>query len=355
MGGERLQFLDGLRGWAALAVVNYHVFSQGFPAGPFAREQLRNWLPFNGNVAVPLFFLLSGFALTIGYMQLGSRRSLLRLAAGRYFRIGLPVIVACAIVLAAQTAGLIVSPDSRPPEFQRYLLFGPDLSHFLRFSFLDVYAHYRPEASYILPLWTMQHEMGGSFAVLGAVFVSPTSWVRPVLLLAASVIFLPLNIYLSLFMIGGVFADLWGRKSSAALSGWIGHLLLLIGAALPLLSPPSVPIGVVAGICLFGGVLLSEISQRLLSTRLSRWLGAISFSLYLVHGPVMWLALWALPWVSGDVRLTTAFGLSVVACSIAAAVAFSPVNWIAIEVSRTVGGWIVPREKAAFQKSDELI
>lgn len=81
---RRLDFLDGLRGWAALVVVFYHVTALVFP--PIAlMPHLIPFLPWNGVLAVTLFFLISGFALTIPYLQRSDRRVLVALAAGRFF------------------------------------------------------------------------------------------------------------------------------------------------------------------------------------------------------------------------------------------------------------------------------
>src|SRR5205814_10095243 len=64
----RLTFLDGLRGWAAMAVLLFHVFILIFPPSNFAAIMLRKFVLFNGAFAVMLFFVISGFALSTPFV-----------------------------------------------------------------------------------------------------------------------------------------------------------------------------------------------------------------------------------------------------------------------------------------------
>jgi len=69
----RLGFLDGLRGWAAVVVLFHHIFVDGLPANSFMANRLF-WAKvffMNGTFAVCLFFVISGFSLSIGYLQTG--------------------------------------------------------------------------------------------------------------------------------------------------------------------------------------------------------------------------------------------------------------------------------------------
>ena len=87
-GTTRLRFLDGLRGWAAVVVLLHHVFIDGLPANALMADRSL-WAKvffLNGTLAVSVFFVISGFSLSIRYLETGNGSGLGRIAAGRYLR-----------------------------------------------------------------------------------------------------------------------------------------------------------------------------------------------------------------------------------------------------------------------------
>lgn len=66
---NRIYFLDGIRGWGAIMVVLFHFYILGFPISLEASVFLKKIFLFNGGMAVYLFFIASGFSLTIGYFN----------------------------------------------------------------------------------------------------------------------------------------------------------------------------------------------------------------------------------------------------------------------------------------------
>jgi peptidoglycan/LPS O-acetylase OafA/YrhL len=92
-GATRLRFLDGLRGWAAVVVLLHHVFIDGLPANALMADRSL-WAKvffLNGTLAVSVFFVISGFSLSIRYLETGNGSALGRIAAGRYLRLALPI------------------------------------------------------------------------------------------------------------------------------------------------------------------------------------------------------------------------------------------------------------------------
>ena len=335
----RYGFLDGLRGWGAVFVLLYHVFCDVLPPhAPIART-MSLLIPFNGVFAVYVFFIVSGFSLTIDYLVRGDLSALTRIAAGRYLRLAIPVFLACLVVHLALLWGLIGPPSERLPVFQQAIHFEPTTSHLFRFAFFDVFFNYQNSDTYIRPLWTMSYELIGSFIVLAAALVLRPLKARLLILLILLGVLLniPALALFALFPIGFLLADALNR-------GWLddrpflGSILLAAGASIPLLLPHSPRLWELAAVAVVCGSISIPRVRRFLENPTSLHLGKICFPLYLMHGPVMWIV--------GD-PLTRNFGhtiglrlsvdLLVVAISFAASYAFLPANNLGIWLARRAG------------------
>src|SRR5438105_15375159 len=112
---QRLKFLDGLRGWAAVFVLLYHVFCDAIPFDVDVGNQLKFFVPFSGAIAIFIFFLVSGFSLSIDYLARGDLRSWLRTTFGRYFRLAIPIFFSFLAVPIALMLGAIGCPSYRLP------------------------------------------------------------------------------------------------------------------------------------------------------------------------------------------------------------------------------------------------
>lgn len=345
---DKIHSLDGMRGWAALFVVFYHVFCDGMPASPFAREMLRKFLPFNGMTAVCLFFVLSGFVLSLSFVKTGERVQLIKTASGRYFRLAIPIASVCALVFLALKTGLILPVEARPAPFDQLLTFDPDPIDLLRFSLFDVFFDYQFAETFAAPLWTMGIELMGSFVVLGGLFLlGRTRW-RWAAYGVAFVGFWVANSFYTLFVAGALMADLYAsyRPNLNAKSAWA---LVGVGVLLPMIGPWEVWVGNVSAISLFAAVCFAGLGTGALSGSVSRWLGRVSFPLYLIHGPVMFVFVPMFMWAEADNVKLLAVQIAVVAASLAASHALVPVNKLAVRVSRAVGKTMVniirPAEK----------
>ena len=136
---RRLRFLDGLRGWAAVVVLLHHVFVDGLPAnGLMADRSLWAKVFFlNGTLAVCVFFVISGFSLSIRYLE---TRRWTGADAGSPpdatcgWRV--PIFAICAITYALLVFGFIPPAAFRPPPLDAFLTFTPTLEQLLSFSLL---------------------------------------------------------------------------------------------------------------------------------------------------------------------------------------------------------------------------
>jgi len=359
---ERLSVLDGLRGWAALSVVVFHLtwecFGVLFP-------QLRN-VPLavvaNGNMAVALFLMVSGYVLTIrGWRNAdksGVRRSILK----RYFRLTIPILASVMLFWAILALGLGAGPAAglivdRPDWLSKFGHLDPDVLRAITFGLAGVYQRTTAE-SFGPFLWTMTIELWGSFVVLGLCFFElRRTWAYvPVVLLTVLALWLRIAPYFPIAScyLGGALVALMTRDGIIR-TGSPGRIESLIATVLLALSLVAaglvqyyqleqalvVPFAMIGFAC----ALRSGPVSRFLSLPVSQWLGRISFPLYLMQILVIvtvtsWLIIWAQ--AGGQLTVWTAIGIAFVsgALCIVAAWAFLPVERLALTVAARV---VAPR------------
>jgi peptidoglycan/LPS O-acetylase OafA/YrhL len=344
---QRLRFLDGLRGWGAVVVLLCHVFSDGLPVNAVIGERLRYYIPFNGTLAVLVFFAVSGFSLSVRYLADGDVRSWLKIAAGRYLRLAIPIFAACLVVHIVMVCGFVDPPAVRLPKFSGFFNFVPTIGHLLRFSLFDVFFNYSDRDTYIGPLWTMSVELIGSFVVLLAIVA-----VRPLtsrLLFLSSLTGLILWLapteriaMLALFPAGAALAEGFNRGWVDALPKSAGVLLLSIGCLAPIVLPYSVTAwGLIGTLPLTLGCIAIPGTRNWLSGMVSAHLGRISFPLYLMHGPVLCFIGEPLTRYVGDALLLKVLvQFAIVVLSFVSAYAFLPVNEFAIDLAHRFARWI---------------
>jgi peptidoglycan/LPS O-acetylase OafA/YrhL len=323
----RIKFLDGLRGWGC----------DGLPVDAAIGERLRYFVPFNGTLAVLVFFMVSGFSLSVRYLADGDIRSWLKIAAGRYLRLAIPIFAACLVVHIVMVSGFVDPPAERLPKFSPFFNFSPTIGHLLKFSLFDVFFDYSGLDTYVGPLWTMSIELFGSFVVLlGIVVVRPLPC-RSLFLFGVACLILWLaptdsTTMLALFPVGAALADWFNRGWIEAIPKPVAFLLLSIGCLAPIVLPYSVTAwGLIGTLPLALGCMVIPGIRNWLGGAASAHLGRVSFPLYLMHGPVLCFVGEPLMRHFGDgLALKVLIDLIVVALSFASAYAFLPVNELAI-------------------------
>jgi len=300
---NRIHEVDGIRGWAALVVLLFHTFGEMLKfAVPNAHS---SWLTpvLSGNIAVLVFFVLSGDALSSGYFSGGGYRVIDRLLVRRYFRLTIPILMSCLITYFIMFIGWDYHKEAsvilqRPDWLGKYLQFKGSIYYFLRYSLIGVYVSHTIENSYNPFLWTMSIEMAGSMLVFLICYIWGRLRNPQFLCIGLIVFFTTIGSFFSLFFAGVLFG--YFRKK-----GYLDKLLLqnqyqyfaffivLFIAAVLITSadiypsaaifPPKKIIAMILVFCFY--------TQRHLkyffSNKLSQFLGEISFPLYLVHFQVL--------------------------------------------------------------------
>lgn len=321
-----MQYLDGLRGIAAVQVVLFHY------AGAFAPAMIRpGFLGYvmSGFSAVYLFFLMSGLVLTYSFERTPEA---VGVGVGRRFvRLGIPLaaaaVVAGLLVAAFPSIGIIAAARAHsilatrlqvgPHHFTHVAADATGLTMVLGYATTSIFGPLRPflplqTASPDQALWSLHVELWGSFLVLALVYARAQSRRGYRVALIASAVLLGAH-PLGLFLIGHVAAGLLAQPRMQALlarrsATVIGAGLLLAGVTacthnqLPaiyalervLMLGSIVPVQVfftwsdeLGAILVFFGVLLAVPVQRVLRTHVAVLLGRLSFPVYLLHRPIM--------------------------------------------------------------------
>lgn len=347
---KRLTFLDGLRGFGAAFVVLYHVFCDGLPFDRTAGDHLKLLLPFNGPFAVLVFFVVSGFSLSVGYLAGGGRESLTKIAIGRYPRLAIPIFIACAIVYVAMVSGLQSPAPERIPPFDRLMDFQPTFHGLMVFSLSDVFFNYERSRTYIAPLWTMRFELAGSFLVLAMIFVARGLPGRLLIFGATGTIIVAVTqnttwMMLALFPIGAILADCFNRGLFDRIPKFVGIALIACGAVAPfVLSLDFSAWHLISATAFVFGCLSVPQIKTWLSSGLAKRLGTLSFPLYLIHGPVLCIIGEPMMRHFGHSAMQRMMvDIVVLLLCFLAGVAFIPVNEFAIRISRSIGEMTVRR------------
>ena len=304
---SRYTSLDGLRGIAALVVLVHHCLLVSpqlvgaIESGGVAPMDPWVWwatftplhLVWAGKEAVYVFFILSGFVLTLPFT--GDSRP----RWGAYFpkrlvRIYLPVWAS--LIFALLMAWTV--PRVASPEFTSWVNLHDEPSNVLVDAFL-----LRGAGSLNSPLWSLQWEM--LFSLLLPLYVVVAirmrrSWLLGIvglflIIAVGNMLYAALPVYLPMFGVGVLMAarrdvlERWGRKLGPF--GWAG---LIVASVVLLCSQwlfPQLP--VVISMASVGGALLIfafiawSPTIAIGNYSLIHWLGIRSFSLYLIHEPII--------------------------------------------------------------------
>jgi len=358
----RKAYLDGLRGAAACIVLLNHLsIALRLSLGPFG-------IFANGNFGVCIFFILSGYVLS--GLAHNSTLSLLAQTIRRYLRLAFPILLTSSVawVLLAvgaynnKAAGEIVGSWWMGEWYQ----FAPSFTDMAWQSLYGCFIGQQP--IYNSNLWTMQPELVGSFYVFLINAVSGNRLLRAALLLAWAGF--NLTGYFPLFAAGALlfefeseirdyYARSFGRISA------LNHLVILafVCIALYLGATPDLKPGLttrlygwlpqffatdnamhwhqIAALAAMIAVMLSPILQAIFGSSVGRYLGRISFVMYLFQVPVICsYTAWVVIMMAGQPQWlvgTTAGATTVVVVFLISTVTYHLIDENGVRLSRVAG------------------
>jgi peptidoglycan/LPS O-acetylase OafA/YrhL len=318
--------LEGLRGIAAIVVVFYHnllafyalaFFGVGSALAPIQNEWFETELYgtpfsalFSGTFAVAIFFVLSGFVLSIGFFQTGKSQIIKSLAIKRYLRLMIPAlasILLCYVLMKigvshAQSAALITHSGWLDSGWN----FTPNLSEAIWSGVVSIFSvGHNP---YNNVLWTMTTEFVGSFIVFGFLLLFAHSKYRWIVYCALIVILF--NTWLIGFIVGLIIADMYRLGMIVRAKRGIFTIVGLLAAGIFF---GGYPMGTVKGtmyemvtqlpfttinyqilftttgaaVIVFSAIWVTQISKILEKKQISI-IGKYTFSLYLIHLSVLY-------------------------------------------------------------------
>lgn len=330
---NRLLALEGLRGIAAVAVVFYHCLLVFYPALFFGKdyyvdnvhrihfENILAGSPFtvflSGTFSVSIFFIISGFVLTIGFFQGGDQKIIKRLAAKRYPRLMLPALVSVLIVWLLLAFGLNVNKDHAQIITQslwlqsNWHMLVPNLGNAISEGVVGIVTG-STALYYNAVLWTLSYELIGSVLVFAIALIFKESKYRWLIYL---ILFLfTYTTWYAGFIVGMILADLYSSKHfpfstikrtplmvgglvvGLFLGGYPSSLMdtkLTVYKSLSLgwldkIQNQTFYLTVGAALVLIAVLTVAPLT-RFFESKIMRTLGKYSFSLYLVHTSIIFV------------------------------------------------------------------
>lgn len=319
---EKLAYLDGLKGFGCVCVFLTH-FIFAFYYGMYHYEPESCHLPgnldiavgksvlnlfFNGNTAVRLFLVLSGYLLCRNYFLNGDKKRLCSSAARRYFRLMPPVLAVNGAVWFCMHLGLYQNVPAAAVAgstewFAFFNAFEPSFWGMLRESLYGCFLF--GHNAYNGVVWTLQILFLGAYLDYGlALLVS--RWKMRWLIYGGLAVLLVRTDFLSIFL-GYVLCDFmhmdlaWRKRICGCAPLQWGLCVL----GLYFMCYPSAGFGyegtiwgilpfvfvnyyhIFGVLCFTFAVLNLEWLRRFFSMSGFLYLGRISYSLYLIHFPVL--------------------------------------------------------------------
>ncbi len=294
----RLEFLDGIRGWASLMVLFSHLIACFLAASTPEYRTTYLRFPTDGALAVYVFFVLSGFVLRESNIR-SANLNLVVLMATRYLRLLIPILAMSVLVYLLLRFHLMYNTIAAPTPTSPggwwlclFYKFGPSIRHMLRFAFYDVFFHYSQDVSYNSSLWTMPNELLGSFLVYILASIRGRHTTVNWGLIGAGLFFWLIGFTIPVcFVVGFFIADLYRNSQHivrSRVTNGVSAVLFLIVIVLVTMRDPREPDNLFlmsTGLVL--AVTYSSLLRRFFSSAVSRFLGRISFPLYLLQIPII--------------------------------------------------------------------
>jgi peptidoglycan/LPS O-acetylase OafA/YrhL len=316
---KKIAYLEGLRGLACLLAVLSHFVVAFFPALYWGDTPIAHYpqfemfvvnsplnLFYSGKIAVPTFFILSGFVLSYKFFLHADKKIAVSGMLKRYIRLCLPVFCSMLILYLFLSLKLFFNDEiasyTKSEWLQVVFTAGiPTFKDIIKQTFFTTF--FTGGTVYDHVLWTMCYELYGSFLVFIFLLVLGANRYRYIAYGLLAVIFW--DSYYQGFIIGMVFSDLTAHEKLTKnlrvhfTVKAILVLLAIIAGSYPM--GVAEPVGIYSKITFLPPLLNAQIChtlaaivilffavtnsrfQQLLESRVVNFLGKVSFGMYLLH------------------------------------------------------------------------
>lgn len=315
----RYLWIDGLKGICCLLIFIHHFICAFYLAAAFGEGYTihtkydllmsRSFISVfvNGNFLVYVFCTISGFVIANSFMR-SKNKDLLKTTLKRYLRLGIPVFIIGLIVWLMSNFNLFFNKDAAAMSgslvwlgayyVDKVSLFNVIISSFLKTPFFsDTYISNA--------LWMYRNFLVGSLIIyfLCLLFKEKDkkyNFLVIIPLLSCIVV----ESFLSSFIVGYLFAYLVNNYEFETIKykPLISLILIIAGLFFGGYSSGGTPASYykifnfssyffphfLGALLLIPGIYFSNTIQNLLSNKLFLWLGKLSFSVYLVHIPLIY-------------------------------------------------------------------
>lgn len=293
----RIDYIDGLKAIGALIVFFCHINSM------LCVTTLPKVLQFlnNGEFAVILFLMLSGFSISLSLNRNCTIEKLRHTILNRYFRFAIPLAVVTIIAYLIYLLGAYHNSevaDMLGREFGKHDYTDISIRQVLQMLLFAPMGYNALNA----PMWMLKAIFEGTFLVI-VLFIAQNS-LRPsrrfFVLLFAMVLTSIESIYLTDVILGMLLFNLWNSYrndtdrfpwvikicflASFLIGIMIGNHFSRVGGHVSFFSSVLLSVG---SFLIILSVLFSRVLQHLLSAKLFRILGNISFEMYMLHWVVI--------------------------------------------------------------------
>ena len=298
MTNNRIHYIDGMKGIAALIIYTWHfvlyVGSIYFPLEVFQNHDFSKFF-IDGCVAVCVFILLSGFsnAYSIDSKPLNIE-TIRNTIAKRYLRLAIPIAPIILMVACMRWTGLMYNYEyanfSNITTITQYYNTSTMPHLWMRMVKAFMCSPIGDVTGIDLPLWMLKYVFLGAYFILLLYVLTYNMKLKSKLLIIIFATFLSgylISMYYIPAMVGLIFFLLFPyfQKSHYYLS-LLSFLLAIISYSF--LPPLPFPLyGVLTSIFIVLMILCNPFIQKILSLHIFKWLGKVSFMLYLIHMPII--------------------------------------------------------------------
>lgn len=311
----KLIYLESIRGIAACIVVLAHFLQIFYPSVFTGNPNTMhgNWeinfsksignIFYNGQFAVSMFFVLSGFVLSYSYFKNGRASTIVNSFIRRYPRLAIPGAISCFAMLCLYQTRFYKFPFIREETGTRMLARTETMENMKEvLTNLFYHNYFTHGAAYNPVIGTMTYELFGSLLVYLFLLLFGKShyrWIAYSILIA---FFSTHEVQYTSFIFGMILCDFYvsyqQKETKPVGLGWI-FLLLAVGITmgsypyyladetfyswLPDVADPFLFYHIIGSTLILLAILLSTRLQEVLNGRLFEHLGKLSFPMYLVH------------------------------------------------------------------------